>query len=126
MNRLDVFKHKEGVAFPIGSQLDRISKVCAEVFGDKVIKIKLPYRDFNCHGPASEIAKDVLYLMPFRGGDVSGQDKTTTLFYGEIKVCRGNHIPFQADVDTFYISEVEEFPEPTITLVEAPCWRAYL
>ena len=126
MERLNQFYEKKGIGYPMGSYLDRISAVCADVFGDKVIKINLPYHDFNCHGPASEIAKDVNYLMPFKGGDVCGQDDTTTLFYGDDRIHHGNYVPFQSWADTFYIEGVQDGQEPTINLVKAPCWAHYL
>jgi len=125
MDILEEFKKKR-VPYPVGHQLDAITKACAKVYGEKVIRVVVPYRNFNCRGPANKIAEDVLMLMPFKGTDVLGADKTTTLFYGETKVGRGSYLPFQADCDTFYVDSVQELEVSTIQLVKAPNWREYL
>ena len=123
--RLNQFEPRSGFGVT-GASLDKIANVCAEIYGEKEIRIVLPYHNFNCYGKATEIAKDVDYLMPFHGGDVCGQDETTTLFYGDTKVNRGTYLPFQSDADVFFLSAVSDVGIPTILLMKAPCWRAYI
>ena len=123
--RLDKFTPRSGFGVT-GYPLDKIANVCAEIYGEREILIVLPYANFNCHGKATEIAKDVDYLMPFHDGDVCGQDKTTTLFYGDTKITRGNYVPFQSDCDVFFLDNVSDVDVPTIRLKKAPNWREYL
>lgn len=110
-----------------GYQLDDITKGIAEALGKTKVHINVPYSNFNCHGEAIKVAKDVKGLMPFSTSKVSF-NKVTTLFYGDNHINRGNYLPFQADVDCFYISDIDTSGSlwVTINLIKAPSWRTYL
>jgi hypothetical protein len=85
-----------------GKQLDTLSKMAKNIFGDIVIRINVPYSNFNCYGPANKIYEDVYGQMPF--SKKSKSIKTvTTLFYGTTPVDAGNFLPFLAFSDCFYV-----------------------
>ena len=113
--------------YPIGYQLDTITKAIAEVLGKTKVHINVPYSNFNCHGEAIKVAKDVKSLMPFSTERVSF-DKVTTLYYGDNHVNRGNYLPFLADVDCFYIKNIDTSGAlwVTVDLEKGPSWRTYL
>ena len=110
-----------------GYHLDDITKGIAEALGKTKVHINVPYSNFNCHGEAIKVAKDVKGLMPFSTARVAF-DEVTTLFYGDNHINRGNYLPFLADVDCFYISNIDTSGSlwVTINLVKGPSWRTYL
>lgn len=110
-----------------GYRLDNITKGIAEALGKTKVHINVPYSNFNCHGEAVKVAKDVKGLMPFSTARVSF-DEVTTLFYGDKHIKRNNYLPFLADVDRFYISNIDtnESLYVTVDLVKGPSWRTYL
>ena len=121
---------KKGVAFETGNQLDTIAKAAAEEYGDKVIRILLP-NGFNCYGKATDIYREVYGLMPYTYlyGDRSkciNQKDATTLFWGDILISEHCYLPFQADVDCFYVDDVVDGEVPTIKLVNGPSWRTFI
>ena len=88
-----------------GYQLDDITKGIAEVLGKTKVHINVPYSNFNCHGEAIKVAKDVKGLMPFSKTRKS-EDKCTTLFYGDKPINKSNYIPFLSSADVYYISQM--------------------
>ena len=108
-------------------QLDAITKGIAEALGKTKVHINFPGSNFNCHGEAIKVAKDVKGLMPFTKEPIS-YGEVTTLFYGDNHINRGNYLPFLADVDCFYISNIDTDGSlwVTIDLVKGPSWRSYL
>lgn len=120
-------KFTEHGSYPTGYQLDTITKALAEVLGKTRVHINVPYSNFNCHGEAKKVAKDVYGLMPFSKARVS-YDDVTTLYYGDNHINRGNYLPFLADVDCFYIKNIDTTGSlwVTIDLVKGPSWRTYL
>ena len=110
-----------------GYQLDDITKDIAEVLGKTKVHINVPYSNFNCHGEAIKVAKDVKGLMPFSTARVSF-DEVTTLYYGDNHITRGNYLPFLAEVDCFYINNIDTTGNlwVTIDLIKGPSWRNYL
>ena len=65
--------------------------------------------------------------MPFSNSPISF-DEVTTLFYGDKHIDRSNYLPFQAEVDCFYISNIDTSGSlwVTVDLVKGPSWRTYL
>ena len=112
---------------PTGYQLDSITKALAEVLGKTKVHINVPYSNFNCHGEAVKVAKDVKGLMPFSTARVPF-DEVTTLYYGDNHITRGNYLPFQAEVDCFYIKNIDTTGAlwVTVDVVKGPSWRTYL
>ena len=110
-----------------GYQLDNITKSIAEVLGKTKVHINFPESNFNCHGEAIKVAKDVKGLMPFSNSPISFYE-VTTLFYGDKHITRNNYLPFLADVDCFYISNIDTSGSSwvTVNLVKGPSWRTYL
>lgn len=115
---------KEGMGV-CGAQADIIAKVCAEIYGDKEIKINVPYHNFNMRGKATDVARDAIGVMPFSKEPIE-QDKVTTMFYGDKPINRSNFLPIWADVDVFFIESVNEGTIIELNLVKAPSWRTYL
>ena len=110
-----------------GYQLDDITKGIAEVLGKTKVHINVPYSNFNCHGEAIKVAKDVIGLMPFSKNPIN-INKVTTLYYGDNPITRNNYLPFQAEVDCFYISNIDTSGSlwVTVDLVKGPSWRSYM
>ena len=110
-----------------GHQLDTITEVLAEVLGKTKVHINVPYSNFNCHGDAIKVAKDVKGLMPFSTARVSF-DEVTTLYYGDNHVNRGNYLPFQSEVDCYFIKDIDTSGAlwVTVDLEKGPSWRTYL
>ena len=110
-----------------GYQLDDITKGIAEVLGKTKVHINVPYSNFNCHGEAIKVAKDVKGLMLFSTARVSFNE-VTTLFYGDNHIKRNNYLPFLAEVDCFYISDIDTSGAlwVTVNLIKGPSWRSYL
>ncbi len=110
-----------------GYQLDDITKGIAEVLGKTKVHINVPYSDFNCHGEATKVAKDVNGLMPFSNSPIPFSE-VTTLFYGDDHITNRNYLPFLAEVDCFYISNIDTSGAlwVTVDLEKGPSWRSYL
>ena len=110
-----------------GYQLDDITKGIAEALGKTKVHINVPYSNFNCHGEANKVARDVKGLMPFTNSPIPFSE-VTTLFYGDNHINRGNYLPFLADVDCFYISNIDTSGSlwVTVDLKKGPSWRTYL
>lgn len=122
MERLKQFYPRSGFGVT-GDALYKIAEVCAEVFGDKEIRINLPYHNFNCHGRATDIAKETRDLTPFIGKKFCPDEATTNLYYGDSPVGPGNYLPFQSDCDVFFIESIND---NEINLMKGPNWRMYL
>lgn len=122
MERLKQFYPEKGFGVT-GAPLYEIAEACAEVYGDKEIRINLPYHDFNCRGKATSIAKEVRDLTPFIGKKWRADEATTNLYYGDTPVDRYDFLPFQGDCEVFFIGNIEGCE---INLVKAPNWRMYL
>lgn len=119
------FKAREGFGVT-GDSLKRITKVVAELYGSKHVRINLPYHNFNCKGTAKRIAKEIYGLTPFTDKEI-GIDEVTTLFYEDRLVGRGNYLPFQSECDVFFVDSVKTIDNVVvIDLVKAPSWRTYL
>lgn len=117
----DRYTPKEG--FAAAYQLNQITKDLAEVLEDENVCIKLPYYDFNCHGAASMVNKDVMGVMPFSKCRIDYKD-TTTLFYGDDRVSDcGTYLPFLSDSDCFFIASIDVDQEVIITLKKGASWR---
>ena len=110
-----------------GYRLDDITKDIAEVLGKTKVHINVPYSNFNCHGEAIKVAKDVKGLMPFSTARVSF-DEVTTLYYGCNPITSKSYLPFLSEVDCFFIENIDmtESSLITINLVKGPNWRMYL
>ena len=110
-----------------GYRLDDITKGIAEMLGKTKVHINFPDSNFNCHGEAIKVAKDVKCLMPFSTARVSF-DEVTTLYYGDKHITRGNYLPFLSEVDCFFIENIDMTGSSyiTINLVKGPSWRMYL
>ena len=110
-----------------GYQLDDITKGIAEVLGKTNVHINVPFSNFNCHGEAIKVAKDVKGLMPFTKSPISFNE-VTTLFYGDDHITSRNYLPFLAEVDCFYIKNIDTTGSllVTVDLEKGPSWRAYL
>ena len=112
----------------MGYQLDTITKELNEKIPNEVVKIIIPYADFNCSGKVSDINHDVVGIMPstYLYGDRSKcieQDDTTTLFYGVRPITNRNFVPFLAECDCFRIDKIEG---NTIYLEKDLSWRAFI
>lgn len=103
-----------------GKSLEIIAKTAKDIFKDEIIKIVVPYANFNCYGPAKDIYDDVRSQMPFVTRRYKKHiSQTSTLFYGEKQVnSGGSFLPFQSYADEFYIKEYKfEKGIPTFYLV---------
>ena len=111
----------------IGYHLDSITEGIAEALGKTKVHINVPYSNFNCHGEATKVARDVNGLMPFTRSPIPFS-AVTTLFYGDDHINSRNYLPFLADVDCFYISNIDTSGSlwVTVDLETAPSWRSYL
>ena len=110
-----------------GYRLDDITKGIAEVLGKTKVHINFPDSNFNCHGPANKVAKDISGLMPFSKNPIN-IDEVTTLYYGYDPITQKSYLPFLSDADCFFIENIE-MPGSlwvTINLVKGPSWRMYL
>ena len=124
MERLKQFYRPEKQRFgATGYQLYKIAEACANVYGDKEIRINLPYYDFNCHGKATNIAKETRDLTPFIGKQIWPDEATTNLYYGNSPVKHNSFLPFQGDCEVFYIESIKD---NVINLTKGPNWRMYL
>ena len=110
-----------------GYRLDGITKGIAEVLGKTKVHINFPDSNFNCHGPANKVAKDISGLMPFSKNPIN-IDEVTTLYYGDNHITRGNYLPFLSDADCFYIKNIDTTGNlwVTVDLIKGPSWRTYL
>ena len=110
-----------------GYQLDDITKDIAEVLGKTKVHINVPYSNFNCHGTANKVAKDVIGLMPFSKNPIN-INKVTTLYYGCNPITSKSYLPFLSEVDCFFIENIDMTGSSciTINLVKGPNWRMYL
>lgn len=121
------FKKKD-VMFPIGSMLPTIANRIAELYGNKKVEIIFPHSTFHCVGKATQIAKDVVGVMPFSKAPLE-RAKTKTLFYGKTQVVTESaHLPFLSDYSYYYINSVTRFGNtcPTIELVDSPNPNTYM
>ena len=130
MKKSDILKERFGYreGFGVcGSSLKNITKVVAELYGNKHVQINLPYHNFNCKGTAKRVAKEVYGLMPFTDKRMD-IEKTTTLFYGNTIVNKGSYyLPFQGECDVFFVDSVKTVDNVVvIDLIKAPSWRTYL
>lgn len=124
MERLDQFRPKQGFGVT-GSQADEIAKVCAEVFGEREIRINVPYSDFNIRGKATDVARETIGVMPFSKAPIKQSD-VTTMFYGDRPISRCSFLPIWAECDVFFIKSINEGEIVEINLTKAPSWRTYL
>ena len=110
-----------------GYRVDGITKGIAEVLGKTKVHINFPDSNFNCHGPANKVAKDISGLMPFSKNPIN-IDEVTTLYYGDNHITRGNYLPFLSDADCFYIKNIDTTGNlwVTVDLIKGPSWRTYL
>ena len=86
-----------------GRQLDTLSKIAMNIFGDIVIRINVPYHGFNCYGPAKKIYEDVYGQMPFSKKSKSIKTVTTLFYNDKLVNSNGIFLPFQAYSDCFYV-----------------------
>lgn len=119
---------KSGKAYAMGYQLDTISKELNEKIPNEVVKIVIPYSNFNCYGKVSDINHDVIGVMPstYLYGDRSKcikQEDATTLFYGEKPITKYNFVPFLAETSCYRIDKIEG---NTIYLAKDLSWRAFI
>lgn len=110
-----------------GYRLDDITKGIAEVLGKTKVHINVPYSNFNCHGEAIKVAKDVKGLMPFSKNPIN-INEVTTLYYGYDPITQKSYLPFLSDADCFFIENIDMTGSSCITvnLVKGPNWRMYL
>lgn len=126
------FKERSGFGVT-GAALDKITKYLNERIPEESVRIKIPYYDFNVRGKVSKVHRDVHGVMPMtylagNRAEVVAEEDTDTLFYGDMKVGRGNYIPFLSDCDVYFVSGCNYSDDGTlvIDLKEAPNWRMYL
>lgn len=121
----DMFKPRDGFGVT-GASLKHITEKVAELYGSKRVQINFPYSNFNCKGNAKRIAKEVYGLTPFTDKQIE-IDESTTLFYGDTHVKRGNYLPFQSECDVFFVESVKTIDNVVvIDLMKTPSWRMYL
>lgn len=124
----DRFSEK-GKMWETGSSLPVIAEFIAKVFGDSVVKINLPYANFNCVGPASKIAWESDRLMPYpKSKEHIEYGDATTMFYGHTPIERGNFLPFLADVSCYHVSKYSFSADgmPIFHLAKGNSWRTFL
>jgi hypothetical protein len=123
---LDRLKEQGGF-WETGNQLPSIAGFIAKIFGEDVVRINIPYSNFNCFGPANVIADESKKLMPF-SKEPMRYDATTTMFYGSTHIEQGNFLPFLAEVSVYHIDSynIVEGNLPVFNLKKGRSWRAFL
>jgi predicted RNA-binding Zn-ribbon protein involved in translation (DUF1610 family) len=117
-----------------GFPLDSITAWLNERIPNKEVRINLPYYDFNVRGKVKDVHRDVHGVMPMTY--LSGHkdecvevEDTTTLYYGNERVSRGNYLPFLSECDVYYVTGYTETSDGEMVLInvkKGPCWREYL
>lgn len=126
-----LFGEREGFGVT-GHALDSITKWLNEKIPNKQVRINIPYHDFNVRGKVSDVHRDVHGVMPttYLNGhydECVEQEDTTTLYYGDRRAGRGNHIPFLSECDVYFVTNyTEDGDNVTINVKKGPSWRTYL
>ena len=120
------FKVRNGFGVT-GYKLDIIVKALSEALSNITVHINVPDSNFNCHGPANKVAKDIIGVMPFSKNPIN-IDEVTTLYYGYDPITQKSYLPFLSDTDCFFIENIDMAGSLCITvnLVKGPSWRMYL
>lgn len=123
---LERFKVRNGFGVT-GYKLDIITKALSEALDNTKVHINVPDSNFNCHGPANKVAKDISGLMPFSKNPIN-INEVTTLYYGYDQITQKSYLPFLSDADCFFIENIDMTGSLyiTINLVKGPNWRMYL
>lgn len=127
----DAFKERKGFGVT-GAKLDEITEYLNQRIPEGNVRINVPYHDFNVRGKVSDVHRDVHGVMPWtyltgHYDEVVQAEATTTLFYGNARAERGNHLPFLSDCDVYFIEECHySGDELVVNLIEGPNWRMYL
>ena len=123
---LERFKVRHGFGVT-GYKLDIIAKALSEALDNTKVHINVSDSNFNCHGPANKVAKDISGLMPFSKNPIN-INEVTTLYYGYDAITQKSYLPFLSDADCFFIENIDMTGSLciTINLVKGPNWRMYL
>lgn len=125
------FKERSGFGVT-GAALDEVTGYLNERIPEGNVRINVPYYDFNVRGKVADVHRDVHGVMPmtYLCGDrskVVELEHTTTLFYGNTKAGRGNHIPFLSDCDVYFVDNCDMNDGTlVVNLKKGPNWRMYL
>lgn len=129
---VNAFKERDGFGVT-GAALDSITGYLNERISAENVRINIPYHNFNVRGKVADVHRDVHGVMPTtylcgNRSEVVDENDTTTLFYGNVRAGRGNHIPFLSDCDVYFIEACYYSPDGTLVvdLKEGPNWRMYL
>ena len=120
------FKVRNGFGVT-GYKLDIIAKALSEALDNTKVHINFPDSNFNCHGPANKVAKDISGLIPFSKNPIN-INEVTTLYYEYDAITQKSYLPFLSDTDCFFIENIDMAGSLCITvnLVKGPSWRMYL
>ena len=120
------FKARNGFGVT-GYKLDIIAKALSEALNNTKVHINFPDSNFNYHGLANKVAKDISGLMPFSKNPIN-INEVTTLYYGYDPITQKSYLPFLSDADCFFIENIDITGSLCITdnLVKGPNWRMYL
>ena len=123
---LERFKVRNGFGVT-GYKLDIIAKALSEALDNTKVHINVPDSNFNCHGAANKVAKDISGLMPFSKNPIN-INEVTTLYYGYDPITQKSYLPFLSDADCFFIENIDITGSLCITvnLVKGLNWRMYL
>ena len=118
---------EQGGFWETGCQLPTIAEFIARVLGEDVVRINIPYSNFNCFGPANVIADESKKLMPFAKEKIR-YDATTTMFYGSTHIEENNFLPFLAEVSVYHIEsyDIVEGNLPVFHLKKGRSWREFI
>lgn len=126
------FKERSGFGVT-GASLDEITRYLNDRIPEESVRINVPYYDFNVRGKVSKVHRDVHGVMPMtylmgNRAEVVAIEDTDTLFYGDMKAGRGNHIPFLSDCDVYFVSgcNYSDDGNLVIDIKKGPNWRMYL